>query len=123
MEGQMRKSAAMGDQQRLDEGFAFARSDMRQSIDVLLQKTKLGSIPKSEAAVGTLRGIQRIAELGEGPLGTGELLAIARQYEAARDELKVVSGRRALRPNPPPLGPAVLLASVLTYCVCSLEGV
>ena len=60
MENQMKKSAAMTGQQRLDEGFDFARGDMKMSIDILLKNTKLATIPSSEESVGTLRGIQRM---------------------------------------------------------------
>ena len=60
MEQQMTKAAAMTGQQRLDEGFDFARGDMKMSIDILLKNTKLALIPQSDECVGTLRGIQRM---------------------------------------------------------------
>lgn len=90
-EALLRRSAAATEQQRLDDGLLVGRQDMIMSVDILVRNTKLERVPNAGAAVAALQGIKRIAEVsGEGPLRDTELLAMARQYEAAREELRAV---------------------------------
>lgn len=92
-ESLLRRAAAMSEQQRLDEGLAVGRPQMSMSVDIFLKNTKLATVRNSEECVSTIRGVALIAEAGEGPLTERELTAMARQYAAARDELRQVFER------------------------------
>mmetsp|Transcript_8182 Transcript_8182/g.18292 ORF Transcript_8182/g.18292 Transcript_8182/m.18292 type:complete len:127 (+) Transcript_8182:328-708(+) len=83
----------MSEEKRQADGYDFARGDMKMSVTILLRNSKLASVPNAEACVGSLRGIEKIADASEGPLSSVELIAMAQQYQAARDELKAVFER------------------------------
>eukprot|EP00746_Dinoflagellata_sp_MGD_P058879 gnl/MRDRNA2_/MRDRNA2_251520_c0_seq1.p1 gnl/MRDRNA2_/MRDRNA2_251520_c0~~gnl/MRDRNA2_/MRDRNA2_251520_c0_seq1.p1 ORF type:complete len:282 (-),score=57.44 gnl/MRDRNA2_/MRDRNA2_251520_c0_seq1:41-886(-) len=89
MEKQLRQSATFDVQQRMEMNIPIiGRSNMAMSVDILLRNSKLESIPNSAPAVRALREVTRIAEANEGPLNKDEFLAMARQYEIARQELR-----------------------------------
>lgn len=90
----LRRSAAATEQQRFDDGLLVGRQDMIMSVEILIRNAKLERVPNTGAAVAALQGVKRIAEVGgTGLLGQPELLAMARQYAAAREELRAAFER------------------------------
>ena len=90
----LRRSAAATQQQRFDDALLVGRQDMIMSVEILIRNAKLERVPNTGAAVAALQGVKRIAEVGgTGLLGQPELLAMARQYAAAREELRAVFER------------------------------
>ena len=98
MEGIMRQSAkemeTMTLQQRDEAGATnqgpgvIGRGDMIKSVDVMITNSKLETLPNGEETAMTLRAIQFTAKLGKGPLERDEYLIMARQYAAAREEMR-----------------------------------
>jgi hypothetical protein len=72
----------------MDAGYAFGRGDMALSVEILLKNTRLERIANAADSASVLRAIATIAETGSGPLRADDYRAIARQYSAARDELR-----------------------------------
>jgi len=62
------------------------RTDLVRSVDVMVTNSKVASF--SPAAAVSLRGISRIVNGGTGDMNQDEYLAVARQYEAAREDLR-----------------------------------
>lgn len=95
MEGMMMRSAEdveqLTVQQRIDAGRPpIGRVEMRQSVEVMLQASKLASLPGGGDAASTLRGVGTIAAVGQGELSREEYVSMAKQYQRTRDELKKV---------------------------------
>jgi len=82
--------AAAFQESGLGDAVVIGRTQMQQSIKILLAKSKLEAIPKSGLAVLKLKSISRIAELGQGPLTPEELKQMAKGYSQARDALRPV---------------------------------
>ena len=99
MEGIVRQSAKemvelkLTEQQRDERGAknlgpgVVRREDMLRSIDVMIKNSQLTSIPGGEDAAATLRGIQIIANAGQGALSADEYEQMAKQYSNAREDL------------------------------------
>lgn len=85
----LRSSAALSEKQRDEEGLVFARNQIKLSVEILLKNTKLGSLPGGAQPALTLADVQRVAERGDGPFTSTELLAMAALYARAREELRV----------------------------------
>ena len=95
MQGMLVQSAkdmtTMSESERIDAGMpVIRREDLVRSVDIMLRNSDLANIPKGDEAAATIYGITGIAKAGEGPLTRDECIAVARQYSAARAELKVV---------------------------------
>lgn len=99
MEGIMRQSAKemaaqLTEAQRDERGATnlgpgvIGRADMTQSIDVMLKNSQLSTIPGGTDASSTLRGIQAIANAGKGSITADEYELMAKQYAAAREDLR-----------------------------------
>lgn len=70
----------------------IGRDNMVQSVAILLRNSKLAEIPNAGKALNALQEVSRIATASSGPLTKEEYLAMARQYEATREELRLVFG-------------------------------
>jgi len=99
MEGIMRQSAKeveakLTEQQRDERGAnnlgpgVIGRGDMIGSIDVMIKNSQIASIPGGGEAASTLRAIQVVAKTGKGPLSGDEYELMAKQYAAAREDLR-----------------------------------
>lgn len=96
MEGMMKASAlemkTKGKMQRLEAGSkgegpgVVGRNDLLQSTDVMIKNSKIAAI--APAAAVTLKGVARIVNDGTGDMTKGDYLAVAKQYEAAREDLR-----------------------------------
>lgn len=88
MEDELRQSAVLSEQQRIESGIPLiGRRYVVNSVDILLRNSKLASVPRTGAAVEALREVARIAERGAGALSSEEYLAMAGQCKAAREQL------------------------------------
>ena len=99
MEGIVRQSskdvaAGLTEEQRDERGATnqgpgvIGRTDMIKSIDVMISNSQLTTIPGGTEASSTLRGIQAVAKSGKGSLSADEYELIAKQYAAAREDLR-----------------------------------
>ena len=78
-------------QQRIDAGRPpIGRAELRQSVEIMLQASKLASLPGGGEAASTLRGVGTVAAVGQGDISKDEYIAMAKQYSRARDELRKV---------------------------------
>ena len=106
MEGILRQSAkeaaSLTERQRDERGASNAgpgvitRIDMASSIDVMIKNSQLTSITGGNEAASTLRVVQVIAKTGKGNLSADDYELMAKQYAAAREDL-----RRAFEAMPP----------------------
>ena len=78
------RSASASEQERIDHSLLIGRQQMPLSVSILIANTKMEQIRGAEGAVASLRGAAKIAEVGEGPLTSLELSAMAKQYRAAQ---------------------------------------
>jgi len=96
MEGIMRESAletkTKTKPQRIEAGSkgegpgVVGRGDLVQSTDLMIRNSRIAEI--APVAAMTLRGIPRIVEGGKGDMTKDEYLAVAKQYDAAREDLR-----------------------------------
>jgi len=96
MEGIMRESAketkTKTKPQRIEAGSkgegpgVVARGDLVQSTDVMIRNSRIAEI--APVAAMTLRGIPRIVDGGKGDMTIDDYLAVAKQYEAAREDIR-----------------------------------
>ena len=73
-----------GDQARL-----VARQQVPLFVSVLIRNTNLELISGTSGAAASLRGAAKIAEVGVGAFTSSELRAMAKQYRAAQEDLRV----------------------------------
>ena len=83
-ESLLTRSASASEQDRIDQNLLIARAQMPLSVSILIRNTKLEQIRGAEGVTASLRGAARIAEVGEGPLTSVELSAMAKQYRSAQ---------------------------------------
>ena len=72
----------------LEVGPPITREEISYSVNVLLQSSRLETIPNGSEAADTLRGVKSIAGGGTREITRDEFVSIARQYALARDELE-----------------------------------
>jgi hypothetical protein len=66
----------------LQPGCQSGRADIAQSVDVLIRNSNLAAIPNTSEAVGKLRNVQFIVNVGKGPLSGDEYLSLARSCDS-----------------------------------------
>ena len=84
----------------LQPGCQSGRADIAQSVDVLIRNSNLAAIPNTSEAVGKLRNVQFIVNVGKGPLSGDEFSAVCSRWVASP-----ASGH-VLPPTPVPRPPA-----------------
>lgn len=66
----------------------ISRSEMSQTVEIMLQASQLSTLPNGGEAAESLRGVKLIASVGQGELTKEEYLAMAKQYTRTNSELK-----------------------------------
>jgi len=72
----------------LEVGPPITREENSYSVNVLLQSSRLDTIPNAGEAADTLRGVKAITGTATSEITRDEFVSLARQYALARDELE-----------------------------------
>ena len=71
----------------LEVGPPITREEISYSVNVLLQTSRLDTMPDASEAADTLRGVKIIAGVGKSEITRDEFVGMAKQYARARDEI------------------------------------
>ena len=71
----------------LEVGPPITREEISYSVNVLLQTSRLDTMPDASEAADTLRGVKIIAGVDKNEITRDEFVSMAKQYARARDEI------------------------------------
>lgn len=71
----------------LEVGPPITREEISYSVNVLLQTSRLDTMPDASEAADTLRGVKIIAGVDKSEITRDEFVSMAKQYARARDEI------------------------------------
>ena len=71
----------------LEAGPPITREEISYSVNVLLQTSRLDTMPDASEAADTLRGVKIIAGVDKSEITRDEFVSMAKQYARARDEI------------------------------------